>query len=128
MTGAREHILEELGEWKGADPETGFQLVETADGRVHRIADLVNDNPARRDRVAAALRDPCGRRTTGTMCTSSSPSGWRRKASTGSGAIMRVYDAQKPTNDRLKEKIDTLILGFKNSRWHYESRVKGAPG
>ena len=53
-----EHILEELGEWTGADPETGFQLVKTADGRVLRIADLVDDNPARRDRVAAALRDP----------------------------------------------------------------------
>ena len=53
-----EHILEELGEWQGADPETGFQLVETADGQLLRIADLVDDNPARRDRVAAALRDP----------------------------------------------------------------------
>ena len=53
-----EHILEELGEWTGADPETGFQLVKTANGRVLRIADLVDDNPARRDRVAAALRDP----------------------------------------------------------------------
>ena len=53
-----EHILEELGDWKGADPETGFQLVKTSDGRVLRIADLVDDNPARRDRVAAALRDP----------------------------------------------------------------------
>ncbi len=53
-----EHILEELGEWRGADPETGFQLVEPANGRVLRIADLVDDNPARRDRVAAALRDP----------------------------------------------------------------------
>ncbi len=53
-----EHILEELGEWKGADPNTGFQRVETADGRVLQIADLVDDNPARRDLVAAALRDP----------------------------------------------------------------------
>lgn len=53
-----EHILEELGDWKGADPQTGFQLVETADGRLLRIADLVDDNPARRDGVAAALRDP----------------------------------------------------------------------
>ncbi|MDE2928134.1 MAG: DEAD/DEAH box helicase [Acidobacteriota bacterium] len=52
-----EHILEELGEWTGADPETGFQLVKAADGRELRIADLVDDNPARRDRVAAALRD-----------------------------------------------------------------------
>ena len=53
-----EHILEELGEWKGADPETGFQMVKTSDGRVRRIADLVDDNPVRRDRVSAALRDP----------------------------------------------------------------------
>lgn len=53
-----EHILEELGEWQGADPETGFQLVRTTEGRILRIADLVDDNPARRDRVAAALRDP----------------------------------------------------------------------
>jgi len=53
-----EHILEELGDWTGADPETGFQLVKAADGRVLRIADLVDDNPVRRDRVAAALRDP----------------------------------------------------------------------
>ena len=24
-----EHILEELGDWQGADPKTGFQLVRT---------------------------------------------------------------------------------------------------
>ena len=56
-----EHILEELGEWRGADPETGFQLVETPSGRVLRIADLVDDNPTRRERVATALRDPRGK-------------------------------------------------------------------
>ena len=53
-----EHIIEELGEWQGADPVSGFQLVKTPSGRVLRIADLVDDNPARRERVAAALRDP----------------------------------------------------------------------
>ena len=53
-----EHIIEELGEWQGADPATGFQLVKTPGGRVLRIADLVDDNPGRRDRVVAALRDP----------------------------------------------------------------------
>ncbi|CAN5134836.1 hypothetical protein BH11PLA2_BH11PLA2_39800 [soil metagenome] len=53
-----EHILEELGEWQGADPATGFQLVKTAEGRVLRIADLVDDDPAKREKVAAALRDP----------------------------------------------------------------------
>ena len=53
-----EHIIEELGEWQGADPATGFQLVGTPAGRVLRIADLVDDDPAKRERVAAALRDP----------------------------------------------------------------------
>ncbi|MDI4187543.1 DEAD/DEAH box helicase [Pseudomonas aeruginosa] len=53
-----EHIIEELGEWQGTDPVTGFQLVKTADGRVLCIADLVDDDPAKRDKVAAALKDP----------------------------------------------------------------------
>jgi hypothetical protein len=53
-----EHIIEELGAWQGTDPATGFQLVKTADGRVLKIADLVDDDPAKRDRVSAALKDP----------------------------------------------------------------------
>ena len=53
-----EHIIEELGDWQGADPATGFQLVKTPEGRVLRIADLVDDDPAKRDRVSAALKDP----------------------------------------------------------------------
>ena len=53
-----EHIIEELGTWQGTDPVTGFQLVKTADGRILRIADLVDDDPAKRDRVSAALKDP----------------------------------------------------------------------
>jgi superfamily II DNA or RNA helicase len=53
-----EHILEALGEWQGADPATGFQLVRTSGGRLLRVADLVDDDPARRDRVSAALKDP----------------------------------------------------------------------
>lgn len=53
-----EHILDELGDWEGTDPETGFQLVRTSEGRVLRIADLVNDDPAKRDRVSASLKDP----------------------------------------------------------------------
>lgn len=53
-----EHIIEELGTWQGADPTTGFQLVKTPEGRVLRIADLVDDDPAKRDRVSAALKDP----------------------------------------------------------------------
>lgn len=53
-----EHIIEELGEWQGIDPATGFQLVKTPEGRVLRIADLVDDDAAKRDRVSAALKDP----------------------------------------------------------------------
>ena len=53
-----EHIIEELGEWQGADPATGFQIVKTAQGRTLRIADLVDDDPAKRDKVSAALKDP----------------------------------------------------------------------
>lgn len=53
-----EHILEALGEWQGADPATGFQLIKTAGGRVLRIADLVDDDPAKRDKVTASLKDP----------------------------------------------------------------------
>jgi hypothetical protein len=53
-----EHIIEALGSWQGVDPETGFQLVKTADGKLLRIADLVDDDPAKRERVSAALKDP----------------------------------------------------------------------
>ncbi|MEG3833599.1 MULTISPECIES: DEAD/DEAH box helicase [unclassified Microcoleus] len=53
-----EHIIEELGEWQGTDPNTGFQLVKTADGTILKIADLVDDDPTKRDKVATALKDP----------------------------------------------------------------------
>jgi superfamily II DNA or RNA helicase len=53
-----EHIIDALGEWQGADPKTGFQLVKRPDGRVLKIADLVDDEAVKRDRVSAALKDP----------------------------------------------------------------------
>jgi len=53
-----EHIIEELGEWQGTDAQTGFQLVKTKDGILLRIADLVDDDPGKRDKVSAALKDP----------------------------------------------------------------------
>jgi superfamily II DNA or RNA helicase len=53
-----EHIIETLGEWQGIDPATGFQLVKRPDGRMLRIADLVDDDSGKRDRVSAALKDP----------------------------------------------------------------------
>jgi superfamily II DNA or RNA helicase len=54
-----EHIIEALGEWQGIDATTGFQLVKRpVEGRVLRIADLVDDDASKRDRVSAALKDP----------------------------------------------------------------------
>lgn len=53
-----EHVIEELGTWEGADPVSGFQLVRSPSGRLLRIADLVDDDPAKRDKVSAALKDP----------------------------------------------------------------------
>ncbi|MEQ9823208.1 MAG: DEAD/DEAH box helicase [Puniceicoccaceae bacterium] len=53
-----EHIIEELGDWQGIDPETGFHLVKTSSGKMLRIADLVDDDPSKRNRVSAALRMP----------------------------------------------------------------------
>ncbi|MDO5623765.1 MAG: DEAD/DEAH box helicase [Pseudomonadota bacterium] len=53
-----EHLIEALGEWQGRDAATGFQLVKLPSGRVLRIADLVDDDPAKRDRVMASLKDP----------------------------------------------------------------------
>lgn len=52
-----EHIIHELGEWKGIDEKTGFHVVKTPKGKVLRIADLVDDD-AKRDKVLSSLRDP----------------------------------------------------------------------
>lgn len=51
-----EEIMDHLGTWRGTDPATGFHLIETVDGRTIKVADLVDDDPAKRDRVAAALK------------------------------------------------------------------------
>lgn len=51
-------ILGALGTWKGKDPVTGFDLVERADGRILKVADLVDDGPDRHAKVLAALKDP----------------------------------------------------------------------
>lgn len=54
-----EEIMEYLGEWQGADPQTGFHRVKLSDGRVIKIADLVDDSDAaKRGKVLAALKDP----------------------------------------------------------------------
>lgn len=53
-----EDIMNALGTWRGVDDETGFQLIEQSDGTVLRVADLVDDDSMRRDRVIGALKDP----------------------------------------------------------------------
>lgn len=52
-------IMNSLGEWKGIDSATGFHLVQAADGRVLKVADLVDDSDqAKRSKVLAALKAP----------------------------------------------------------------------
>lgn len=58
-----EHIMDELGTWKGVDDETGFHLVEitTEFGNklTLKVADLVDDSDAaKRSKVLTALKDP----------------------------------------------------------------------
>ena len=53
-----EMIMEHLGEWKGRDPETGFILRERSDGKILRVANLVDDDPNLRAQVVASLKDP----------------------------------------------------------------------
>jgi hypothetical protein len=52
-------IMHGMGEWKGVNPVTGFHLVQARDGRVLKVADLVDDSDvARRTKVLGALKDP----------------------------------------------------------------------
>src|SRR5690606_2341219 len=49
-------------EWQGVDEATGFHLVKLAEGRIIKIADLVDDSDqAKRGKVLAALKDPAHR-------------------------------------------------------------------
>lgn len=51
-------IMGAMGTWNGKDPITGFDLVERADGRILKVADLVDDGPDRHAKVLASLKDP----------------------------------------------------------------------
>ncbi|MDE2417764.1 MAG: DEAD/DEAH box helicase [Burkholderiales bacterium] len=54
-----DEIMHGLGEWKGVDVATGFHLVQTPQGRVLKVADLVDDSDAaKRSRVLSSLKDP----------------------------------------------------------------------
>lgn len=52
-----EGIMQILGTWKYKDPKTGFHIIETAEGRTLRVADLVEDE-REREVVMASLKDP----------------------------------------------------------------------
>ena len=52
-------IMHSLGEWKGIDPATGLHQVFTKDGRMLKVADLVDDTDlTKRSQVLTALKDP----------------------------------------------------------------------
>ncbi|MBO9855814.1 pseudomurein-binding repeat-containing protein [Xanthomonas sp. A1809] len=54
-----DEILASLGDWKGRDEATGFHLIEVEDGRIIKVADLVDDSDAaRRSKILTALKDP----------------------------------------------------------------------
>ncbi len=53
-----ENIIDQLGDWDDTDEETGFLLVTRPDGTILRVADLVDDDPTKRERVSRALKDP----------------------------------------------------------------------
>jgi len=52
------HIMHELGEWMGVDEKTGFHLIKTSEGKILKIADLVDDDLAKRNKVSASLKLP----------------------------------------------------------------------
>lgn len=51
-----EHIIQELGDWQGIDPITGFHLVKSSSGKLLRIADLVD--PDKQAKVSTSLKSP----------------------------------------------------------------------
>ena len=50
-------IIGMLGTWMEKDPKTGFDLVKGPDGKILKVADLVDDGPDRHAKVLTALRD-----------------------------------------------------------------------
>jgi hypothetical protein len=53
-----EGVMAAIGKWLEADPVTGFQLIQRPDGRILKVADLVDDDMVRRDKVISSLKDP----------------------------------------------------------------------
>lgn len=56
--GEVDRIIGGIGKWEGEDPETGFALVRRhTDGKVIRVADLVDDAAEKRDKLRTSLRN-----------------------------------------------------------------------
>ncbi len=54
-----EEIMDALGVWRGVDPATGFHQIEMPNGRILKLADLVDDSDAAsRSKVLSALKSP----------------------------------------------------------------------
>jgi hypothetical protein len=51
-------IMHALGTWQGRDEKSGFDHVRREDGRLLKIANLVDDDPIKRDRVITSLKSP----------------------------------------------------------------------
>ncbi|MEQ8423479.1 MAG: DEAD/DEAH box helicase, partial [Cyclobacteriaceae bacterium] len=51
------HIMDELGEWQGSDPQTGFHLIKTPESKIIKVADLVDDD-SKRAKVSESLKMP----------------------------------------------------------------------
>ena len=49
-------IIDSIGEIVSVDPETNIFSVKRADGKIIKVADLVNDNPAEREKTIGFLR------------------------------------------------------------------------
>lgn len=64
--GEVERIFSALGDWEGTDEDTGFQLIRSKEkgkereGKLIKVADLVDDDP-KREKVAAALKSPAAK-------------------------------------------------------------------
>jgi len=56
-----DEIMDALGDWKGVDPVTGFHRIEIEGGQIIKVADLVDDDAGKRERVMTALKDPAHR-------------------------------------------------------------------
>jgi len=58
-------IMDFLGNHVGRDPDTGFDLIKTPDGRVLKVADLVDDGPGRgivKTALSREIKGPDGKR------------------------------------------------------------------